>query len=71
MPYVTGEERERLLAAAVSQYGQGKSIRQIADGLGYSYGAVHAMLKQAGVNFRDRGYHPHLHGRRKQQQPEA
>ena len=54
--YVTGERREVLRQEVASSYRQGRSIRSIASDLGYSYGAVHSLLRQAGVQFRDRGY---------------
>jgi len=56
MPYVTGERRDRLRQEVANKYKLGKSIRQIAEELNYSYGAAHALLKQAGVQFRERGY---------------
>jgi transposase len=40
---------------AVSRYKKGASIRQIADEFGRSYGNVHRMLREAGVELRGRG----------------
>ncbi|GAA3739986.1 helix-turn-helix domain-containing protein [Salinactinospora qingdaonensis] len=43
------------LAAYVTRYQQGMSIRQIARELGVSYGAVRDALIRAGVELRGRG----------------
>jgi len=48
-------KRERLIAKAVKMYGQGKSIREICDAVGMSYGWTHRVLKDHGVTFRSRG----------------
>lgn len=56
MPYTRGEKRDELLVQVSDLYGRGYSIRAVAKELGYSYGAIHAMLKQTGVQLRDRGY---------------
>lgn len=45
-PRMTPEERKNLQKEAVALYKDGKSIRDIADDLGYSYGTVHGILKQ-------------------------
>jgi len=36
-------------------YEGGMSLRQLAEGTGYSYGYVHTCLVHAGVTMRDRG----------------
>lgn len=48
-------ERERLSKKVATQYEKGKSIREIGEATGRSYGAVHRMLTDAGVSFRTRG----------------
>lgn len=55
MAYVTGERREALRREVARRYRRGQSVRLIAIDLGYSYAGMHALLKQAGVEFRERG----------------
>jgi Helix-turn-helix domain len=48
---ITGAQRTTL----ASQYAAGESIRKIADDAGRSFGFVHGVLKEAGVELRGRG----------------
>lgn len=52
---VTGSERERLAADLKRQYDEGASIRSLAESTGRSYGFVHRILSESGVNLRGRG----------------
>jgi len=52
---VTGAEREELSRSLVAQYGEGASIRELSASTGRSYGFVHRMLTDAGVQLRGRG----------------
>ncbi len=52
---VTGSARERLAADLKKKYGQGRSIRSLAEETGRSYGFVHRMLTESGVTLRGRG----------------
>jgi predicted transcriptional regulator len=52
---VTGNARERLAADLKKKYGQGRSIRSLAEETGRSYGFVHRMLTESGVTLRGRG----------------
>ncbi|MFL6139330.1 MAG: helix-turn-helix domain-containing protein [Frankiaceae bacterium] len=52
---VTGAEREKLAADLRKQYDQGASIRALAESTGRSYGFVHRILSESGVNLRGRG----------------
>lgn len=52
---VTGEARTIMAAAVMKAYAEGKPIRQIAQEQDRSYGAVHRMLTDAGVELRPRG----------------
>ena len=52
---VTGEDRSRLAADLVSRYGAGESIRSLAAATGRSYGFVHRVLTESGVELRGRG----------------
>ncbi|MEV0055664.1 helix-turn-helix domain-containing protein [Saccharopolyspora shandongensis] len=47
--------RERLARVLRSKYEKGASIRQLCKESGRSYGIVHRMLAEAGVQFRRRG----------------
>ena len=47
--------RQDLLAELRRDYEHGASIRQLAAATGRSYGAVHSMLREAGVAMRSRG----------------
>ncbi len=52
---IVGRERETLAKSYVAQYRKGASIRAIAEGSGRSYGFVHRVLTEAGVELRARG----------------
>jgi transposase len=52
---VTGEAREQLIRDVVARYESGASIREIAEEFGRSYGLVHNVLKESGVQLRGRG----------------
>lgn len=52
---VRGDERRELTERVTAAYEQGSSIRAIADSIGRSYGFVHRLLAEAGVDFRTRG----------------
>lgn len=52
---MTGEAREQATSAMVEQYAAGKSIREIAEASGRSYGFVHRILSEAGTSLRGRG----------------
>lgn len=52
---ITGEGRTDLATALVDRYRQGESIRSIAEDIGRSYGFVHGLLADAGVEMRSRG----------------
>lgn len=53
--WITGGERKRLAEAFAREYGEGRSIRAIAEAHGRSYGFVHSVLNEAGVSLRARG----------------
>ena len=52
---ITGEDREKLSREVVKLYAKGESVRAIAEKLDRSYGNVHRLLVEAGVEFRPRG----------------
>lgn len=52
---VRGDERRELTAYVTVEYEKGQSIRDIASTIGRSYGFVHRLLAEAGVDFRTRG----------------
>jgi hypothetical protein len=52
---VTGMERDRLAGDLRRKYDSGESIRALAAFTGRSYGFVHRILSEAGVNLRGRG----------------
>lgn len=52
---VTGEAREALSRELVVRYEKGESIREIAASAGRSYGFVHRLLSESGVQLRGRG----------------
>ncbi|WP_435886098.1 helix-turn-helix domain-containing protein [Streptomyces erythrochromogenes] len=53
--HLTGEAAERFQRDVARHYEGGKSIRQIAEETGRSYGAVHRGLLLGGVKLRGRG----------------
>lgn len=52
---ITGADREKLGAALRKQYLAGASIRELAGQTGRSYGFVHRILVDSGVELRGRG----------------
>ncbi|MGB8022395.1 MAG: helix-turn-helix domain-containing protein [Candidatus Nanopelagicales bacterium] len=54
-PRVTGEDREVLARELVEGYLAGASIRELAAGCSRSYGFVHGLLSESGVELRGRG----------------
>ncbi|WP_223774489.1 helix-turn-helix domain-containing protein [Streptomyces sp. 135] len=52
---IGGEMRSAMAADFKDAYLAGDSVRAIAAGSGRSYGFVHTLLSEAGVDFRARG----------------
>jgi len=52
---ITGADRTKLAAELKKSYDKGKSIRELADTHGRSYGFVHRVLSESGVTLRGRG----------------
>lgn len=52
---VTGEAREALGQELAARYRAGDSIREISISTGRSYGFVHRLLSESGVQLRGRG----------------
>jgi predicted transcriptional regulator len=52
---ITGAERTKLASDLKKEYGRGKSIRELAESNGRSYGFVHRVLSESGVTLRGRG----------------
>jgi predicted transcriptional regulator len=52
---ITGPDRTKLAAELKKAYDKGKSIRELADTHGRSYGFVHRVLSESGVALRGRG----------------
>jgi predicted transcriptional regulator len=52
---ITGAERTKLAADLRKQYDKGRSIRELANGSGRSYGFVHRVLSESGATLRGRG----------------
>jgi predicted transcriptional regulator len=52
---VTGEARAALAQDLAMRYRAGDSIRELAESTGRSYGFVHRLLGEAGVQLRGRG----------------
>jgi hypothetical protein len=52
---ITGTQRTTLASQYARRYAAGDSIRKIADDAGRSFGFVHGVLKEAGVELRGRG----------------
>jgi len=51
---LSGTARDKLAADLKSKYESGSSIRALAESTGRSYGFVHRMLTEAGVQLRGR-----------------
>jgi hypothetical protein len=52
---VTGTDRSKLAADLKSRYDAGESIRSLASSTGRSYGFIHRILTENGVELRGRG----------------
>jgi hypothetical protein len=52
---ITGSERDKLAAELRKKYDAGQSIRALAESSGRSYGFVHRILTESGVELRGRG----------------
>ncbi|WP_030236967.1 helix-turn-helix domain-containing protein [Streptomyces sp. NRRL S-350] len=52
---LTGEKREKVGKAAAKSYDGGASIRSLAETYDLSYGAMHRLLGDMKVTFRNRG----------------
>ena len=52
---VTGADRTKLASDLKKRYDAGESIRSLAAATGRSYGFVHRILSETGVNLRGRG----------------
>lgn len=52
---IVGDERQSLAEQYQQQYQAGQSIRAIAEASGRSYGFVHRVLNENGVELRARG----------------
>ncbi len=53
--HISGGERAAARAAAAQRYAEGATVRTIAAELGRSYGFVHRLLQESGVELRSRG----------------
>nr|WP_246361073.1 helix-turn-helix domain-containing protein [Haloechinothrix aidingensis] len=52
---ITGDSRDKLAADLKKKYEKGESIRSLAESTGRSYGFVHRVLCESGVQLRGRG----------------
>lgn len=52
---ITGADRTKLATDLRKQYDKGRSIRELADANGRSYGFVHRVLSESGATLRGRG----------------
>ncbi|HKN51466.1 MAG TPA: helix-turn-helix domain-containing protein, partial [Amycolatopsis sp.] len=52
---ITGNTRDKLAADLKKKYEKGSSIRALAESTGRSYGFVHRVLSESGVQLRGRG----------------
>lgn len=52
---IVGAERDKLAGDLRKKYEKGESIRSLAASTGRSYGFVHRVLSDSGVNLRGRG----------------
>ena len=52
---ITGSERTKLAGDLKKAYEKGTSIRELADRHGRSYGFIHRVLSESGVQLRGRG----------------
>ena len=52
---ITGPDRNKLATEVKKQYEKGRSIRELADSHGRSYGFIHRLLTENEVSLRGRG----------------
>jgi hypothetical protein len=52
---IVGAERQTLAKDLVKRYAEGESIRSLASSTGRSYGFIHRVLTESGVQLRQRG----------------
>ncbi len=52
---ITGSARDKLASDLKKKYEKGASIRSLAESTGRSYGFVHRVLTESGVQLRGRG----------------
>jgi len=52
---ITGSDRNKLASEVKRQYEKGRSIRELADSHGRSYGFIHRLLSESAVPLRGRG----------------
>jgi hypothetical protein len=52
---ITGSDRSKLGTEVRKQYERGRSIRELADSHGRSYGFIHRLLNESEVSLRGRG----------------
>ncbi|TDD96124.1 transcriptional regulator [Jiangella asiatica] len=52
---ISGGQRDKLASDLKKKYEGGRSIRELATETGRSYGFVHRVLSESGVNLRGRG----------------
>lgn len=52
---IVGKTRDELAVDLTKKYEAGASIRSLAEGIDRSYGFVHRILTEAGVQLRSRG----------------
>ncbi len=52
---ITGPQRESIASQMAKRYAAGDSVRKIAADNNRSYGSVHKLLKESGVDLRGRG----------------
>jgi hypothetical protein len=52
---ITGSDRSKLATEVKKQYEKGRSIRELADTYGRSYGFIHRLLSENDVTLRGRG----------------
>jgi predicted transcriptional regulator len=52
---IVGAERQTLAKDLVKRYSEGESIRSLATSTGRSYGFIHRVLTESGVQLRQRG----------------
>jgi hypothetical protein len=52
---ITGPARSQLTADITKKYAKGRSIRELAEEQGRSYGFIHRLLVESGADLRGRG----------------